>query len=138
MTRFGITIALAATFAAAVSDGANSRDRSSGANEYRISCAGCHGPDGRGDGPAARSLPRRPTDLTKLEERNDYEFPYLKVFQVIDGRTVVVDHGTREMPVWGRRYLDDIGESRGPYGGEAAVRKRIEALVRHVQALQER
>lgn len=138
MRRFGLTVAVAATMAAAIGDDASAQGRSTGAEEYRISCAGCHGPDGRGNGPEARSLPRMPTDLTKLEERNDYAFPYLKVFQVIDGRTVVADHGTREMPVWGRRYLDDIGESRGPYGGEAAVRERIEALVRYVQTLQER
>jgi mono/diheme cytochrome c family protein len=114
------------------------RDLSVGAAEYKLSCAGCHGVLGRGNGPMARSLTRRPTDLTKLEEANDYQFPFLKVFQVIDGRATLPDHGTREMPVWGRRYVEDIGDSRGPYGSEAAVRERIEALVRHVQSLQER
>jgi len=34
-----------------------------GARLYRESCAGCHGPTGAGDGPAAGSLPRPPADL---------------------------------------------------------------------------
>jgi putative copper export protein/mono/diheme cytochrome c family protein/peroxiredoxin len=34
-----------------------------GATLYAEHCASCHGPDGRGDGPAGRALPRRPPDL---------------------------------------------------------------------------
>jgi mono/diheme cytochrome c family protein len=29
-------------------------------------CAACHGTEGRGDGPAASALPKRPKDLTKI------------------------------------------------------------------------
>jgi putative copper resistance protein D len=36
----------------------------SGMAIYREHCAGCHGPAGAGDGPAARGLPRPPADLT--------------------------------------------------------------------------
>jgi copper resistance protein D len=35
-----------------------------GAALYRTHCVGCHGPAGRGDGPAAAGLPKRPADLT--------------------------------------------------------------------------
>src|SRR5262249_26502493 len=35
-----------------------------GAALYPSHCAGCHGPTGRGDGPAAAGLPRPPADLT--------------------------------------------------------------------------
>ncbi len=138
MIRSGAVIALATLAAAAVAARADARELSPGASEYQLSCAACHGSRGRGNGPMARALAKKPTDLSKLEEANDYEFPYLKVFQVVDGRAMVTDHGTREMPVWGRRYVEDIGDSRGPYGSEAAVRDRIDALVRHVQSLQER
>jgi mono/diheme cytochrome c family protein len=117
---------------------AAAQHRTLAANEYRLSCQGCHGPRGKGDGPAARSLARKPADLTLLEQSNDYRFPYLKVFQAIDGRAVIPAHGAREMPVWGRRYVEDIGETYGPYGGEAAVRARIEGLVQYVRSLQER
>lgn len=35
-----------------------------GADVYAARCATCHGATGRGDGPAAKALPRPPTDLT--------------------------------------------------------------------------
>lgn len=131
-------VALITTFTLALGDPALGNDRERAANEYRISCQACHGPRGKGNGPMARHLATKPTDLTLLEQENNYEFPFLKVFQTIDGRAMIPAHGTREMPVWGRRYVEDIGETYGPYGGEAAVRARLLELVRHVQSLQER
>ncbi len=35
-----------------------------GSRLYAANCAGCHGSEGHGDGPAANSLPLRPADLT--------------------------------------------------------------------------
>lgn len=105
--------------------------------EFLNSCAVCHGTSGRGDGNLVNFLNVKPTDLTKLTANNDGKFPFLEVFQVIDGRTMVSGHGERDMPVWGRRYQEDIGESYGPYGGETAVRARILELVYYIQSIQE-
>ncbi|MEZ5815523.1 MAG: cytochrome C [Hyphomicrobiaceae bacterium] len=116
----------------------SAEDRYAVADEYRISCQVCHGARGKGDGPMASSLKKKPIDLTQLENNNDYKFPFLKVFMTIDGRTMIPAHGTREMPVWGRRYVEEIGDKYGPYGGEAAVRARVLELVYYVQSLQER
>ena len=80
----------------------------------------------------------KPTDLTLLAKKNDGQFPFLRVMQMIDGRTLVDAHGGREMPVWGQRYVADIGEKYGPYGGEAAVRARVLELVYYIQSIQQK
>src|SRR5512134_3746191 len=41
-----------------------SRHRARGARLYAAECASCHGPAGRGDGPAAAALTPVPADLT--------------------------------------------------------------------------
>jgi mono/diheme cytochrome c family protein len=82
----------------------------SGQEWYVTYCASCHGADAGGDGPAAEALVDRPTDLTRIAARNEGQFDAAGVASYIDGRSVVVAHGPREMPVWGRRF-DDRGES---------------------------
>jgi mono/diheme cytochrome c family protein len=69
--------------------------------EYLSSCAACHGEDGRGDGILASILKVPPADLTTLARRNGGYFPLTAVTEIIDGRTLIAAHGTREMPIWG-------------------------------------
>jgi mono/diheme cytochrome c family protein len=109
-----------------------------GAIEYRMSCAVCHGEDARGDGPLAQLLTVKPTDLTKLAERNNGRFPTVRVVETIDGRTQVGGHGTREMPAWGTRYAAEVGRDYGPYGSETVVKTRILELVHYLQTIQEK
>jgi len=109
-----------------------------GADEYRNSCAVCHGEDARGGGPLAKVLTVKPADLTQLAKRNDGVFPIEKVSETIDGRQQVGAHGTREMPVWGSRYEAEVGRRYGPYGSESAVKTRIHVLVRYLQSIQEK
>ena len=71
-----------------------------GKKEFLTACQPCHGKDGKGDGLAASHLARRPADLTKLSESNGGVFPFVRIFEMIDGRLDVVMHGPREMPVW--------------------------------------
>ena len=75
---------------------------------YMMYCASCHGADGRGDGPAASAFKREPTDLTTLT-RICGAFPLREVMSVIDGRRFVAAHGSREMPVWGERFVEELG-----------------------------
>ena len=42
---------------------------------FQESCAPCHGPSGRGDGPAGIALRTRPADLTRISVRNGGRFP---------------------------------------------------------------
>lgn len=108
-----------------------------GADEYAASCAVCHGEDGRGHGEFSRVLKVPPSDLTTLAKDNDGKFPFLDVFHIVDGRTLVDGHGTRDMPIWGRRYMEEVGEKFGPYGGEIAVRARVLELVHYIHSIQE-
>ncbi|WP_348642573.1 c-type cytochrome [Mesorhizobium sp. B2-4-6] len=79
---------------------AAAQQMSNGEQEYLNSCAVCHGVDGRGDGPMADVLRKRPADLTTLARRNGGEFPYWRVYATIDGRGLVPEHVERDMPIW--------------------------------------
>jgi hypothetical protein len=112
-----------------------------GRNEFLRSCASCHGVSGKGDGPVAKSLSPPPSDLTRLSETNNGVFPVSRVHEVIDGRIERLVHGTRDMPVWGERYMREMisPEYRdfvSKEWAEATVRRRILALVEYISTLQ--
>src|SRR5262245_18787271 len=71
---------------------------------FRSYCASCHGVDARGDGPVAAQLRVPPADLTRIAVRRGGHFEASEVAAYIDGRSEVLAHGRREMPVWGRVY----------------------------------
>ncbi|MFN3548704.1 MAG: c-type cytochrome [Mesorhizobium sp.] len=107
-----------------------------GEAEFLNSCAACHGDDGRGGGPIAGDLLKPPTDLTLLTRNNDGAFPYYRVFAVIDGRYLVPGHGDREMPVWGRQFIEDDARMFGTHGGELITTERIHELTSYIQSIQ--
>jgi len=79
--------------------------------------------------------------LTRLSEANNGVFPVSRVHEVIDGRVERLVHGTRDMPVWGDRYMQEMisPESRdwvSKEWNEAIVRRRILALVEYISTLQ--
>ena len=101
----------------------------SGKDLFYNNCASCHGVGGKGDGPLGQVLTIRPADLTTLAKRTGGKYPADKVYQMIDGRDPAVrGHGGPDMPVWG-----DIFNAKG---GTAAVKERVNALVRHIETLQ--
>jgi mono/diheme cytochrome c family protein len=111
------------------------------ADEYQNSCAVCHGPNGKGDGPMALFLTVKPPDLTTLAEKNRGNFPFEKVMRVIDGRGEIGAHGTRTMPIWGDRYLAEssaayMQEPYRSYTAEPFVRARILELTYYIQSIQ--
>ncbi|TIO04539.1 cytochrome c [Mesorhizobium sp.] len=112
------------------------QEMSYGEAEYLNSCAVCHGPEGKGDGPLGDELLKRPADLTQLSRQNGGEFPYWRVFAVIDGRYVLPEHGERDMPVWGRQFLPGDAKKYGPNAGEIVTTERIHELAGYVQRLQ--
>ena len=123
---------IALSFASVVA----AEDNLVGRSGFETACAVCHGASGQGDGEFAKVLTVRPPDLTGLSAANSGEFPYLKVFQIVDGRTTIQAHGVPIMPIWGDYFTREIGGSAGPFGTELLVRARIVALVDYVQSLQ--
>lgn len=109
-----------------------------GSGEFFISCASCHGVGARGNGNLAQYLNIKPTDLTMLSKKNGGEYPFLRIFQIIDGRTQVSGHGERIMPIWGDRYTKEGAVRYGAPGGEVAVRARVLELVYYIQSIQQK
>jgi cbb3-type cytochrome c oxidase subunit III len=105
-----------------------------GQREYQYSCAVCHGQDGSGSGPMAQLLKKSPPDLTQLRKNNRGQFPFWRVYRMIDGREEVMAHGTRTMPVWGAHFLSEAGG--GPLD-EDRVLGRILSLVYYLESLQD-
>jgi len=104
-----------------------------GGDTFLRYCAACHGPEGRGDGPLAASLTRPPSDLTQLAKNNNGHYDESAVMSVIDGRRQVVEHGTRDMPVWGAIFEEE--EKGTPYPAyQSLVRSRF--LVDYLATIQ--
>lgn len=104
--------------------------------EYEVACMPCHGIDGRGDGPLAKTLKVSPADLTQIKRSNGGEFPSKRIAEIIDGRAIVATHGKRDMPVWGNRYRVSIpGED--PAMVERRVRAQIDSLIGYLKSIQE-
>lgn len=109
------------------------RQVDSGAQTFRTYCVVCHGAQGRGDGPLASSMRRKPADLSEMAKRNGGEYPSELAFRTIDGRQPIRGHGGPDMPVWGDAFL----KSRA--GGNAeSVRETIESLVQFIGSIQAR
>jgi len=85
---------------------------------YQAYCAVCHGKDGKGEGPMAKGLKSKPTDLTQIAARSGGVFPMKPVQAIISGETEISgSHGTRQMPVWGPIFSqiawdEDLGKLR--------------------------
>jgi mono/diheme cytochrome c family protein len=100
-----------------------------GSDLYSEYCAVCHGKDGKGGGPAAVALTRRPSDLTQLARKNAGKFDALRVQLVITGSDVVAAHGSRDMPTWGTVFAS--------MSSDDGMRKlRINALLNHIEKMQ--
>ena len=110
-----------------------------GKAEYQSSCAACHGADGKGNGPLSGVLKSTPPNLTLLAKKNNGVFPVNAVYEMIDGRKAVEAHGTREMPIWGFRYMPSPYEAVYPSAAtEVAIRVRILAIVDYLNRIQEK
>ena len=102
-----------------------------GSQLFRSHCASCHGTDARGNGPLAEHLRNVPPDLTQFTEAQ---------WRNVPTRADTTHHRrTRCTRPRGPGYA---GLGRGLQGGggsnAAAVKARIEAVVRYLEGIQER
>jgi len=102
-----------------------------GRDLFQFYCAACHGADAKGHGPTAVALNTPPADLTRIAVKSGGVFPRQQIigFVTYGTPTVIVAHGTRDMPVWG-----PIFSALDP----SAVRTqmRIENLVLYIESIQ--
>src|SRR6202162_2478404 len=97
-------------------------------------CASCHGTDGLGDGPVAKSLATPPANLRKLSDKYGMPLPAHKIAEMIDGRDTARAHGSHEMPVWGEK-LYELGHGEK---GEAGISDVIAKLIAYLNTIQDR
>lgn len=108
-------------------DTAKRIDSVDGPRSFAEYCAVCHGPNGTGNGPAAKALKTPPADLTTLTARHG-TFSQNTVERKILGTDSVLEHGTREMPIWGPAF-------RAMETDEAA-KLRVHNLVQYIRSIQ--
>jgi mono/diheme cytochrome c family protein len=101
-------------------------------------CAACHGLEGRGDGPIGQMLKTPAPNLAMIAQRNGGTYPVEKIYDIIEGSSVVAAHGTRDMPLWGDRYRRDA-KPQTPDQSDVATQQaqqRILSLVYYLGTLQ--
>lgn len=104
-----------------------------GRSFYLESCAPCHGRYARGDGPVVPSLTTPPPDLTLIAARRNGAFPLEELGAIISGDAMAVAHGSREMPVWGKRFAEEEG---GDTLTDRLVMGRVRMLLYYLQTVQ--
>ena len=125
-----ITLPWAVPVSATQQPATSAKSVPAGSGLFATYCVVCHGADGKGTGPLADSLKRRPSDLTLLAKSNGGTYPRDQVAKIIDGREGVKGHGGGDMPVWGDAF------ERSADAGPQAVKDRIDALVEYLAGMQ--
>jgi mono/diheme cytochrome c family protein len=105
----------------------------SGEELFMRYCAACHGTDARGTGPVAQTLNKRVPDLTQLVAQADGVFPDAAIRDAIDGRSMAISHGTRQMPVWGYEFWVEEGAD---VIAEQTAREMINRIVVYLETIQ--
>jgi mono/diheme cytochrome c family protein len=103
-----------------------------GPDLFRAHCAACHGPEGKGNGPAGAALKTKPADLTLLAKNNGGKFPTQRVQKFISGEDPSLpSHGSREMPVWGPIF-HQVEEDQD-FGNV-----RLQNLIKYLETIQQK
>ncbi len=126
-----IAIALVTLLAACVPE-----EPPTGPEDFASYCAACHGTGGRGDGPMAATLDRRPADLTGLAHRNGGTFPTTRVMAKIWGYTGG-RAGAGIMPNFGPLFEGGLIPYDGGDGIKTPTPVRLVQIAEYLKLLQE-
>ena len=147
MTKHPMKLLMIANIILVLDLAALAQEADFGQFEFQASCATCHGVDGKGTGPFREYIKAVPADLTMLAKKNGGVFPISTVYDAIYGINAIVAHGTRDMPIWGYRYMLESNTRLFPkpsdkainfvYDPEAVVRTRILALIDYLKRIQQ-
>jgi mono/diheme cytochrome c family protein len=102
-----------------------------GAEDYKESCAACHGADAKGGGDLGGKLFKKPVDLTLLAQQNGGLFPFRRVFDAIAGDVPVEGHDTMHMPKYAERMKREDFEP-----GYNRAHLRILELTHYLESIQ--
>lgn len=103
----------------------------SGAELYQEMCASCHGAEGEGSGPAARSLTVYPPPLNTLDRAGVPQEHWTYVIQApCEDSHHWGPQGAETMPCWSRVF-------RQALGNDAAAMLITAKLTNHLQEIQE-
>ncbi len=152
MTKVAMRLAMLAGVVFGFSSTVLAQEFDAGKYEYQLGCAACHGIDGKGGGPVSSVVKVPPPDLTVLAKKNNGVFPFKSVYEVIEGQKVVMAHGTRQMPIWGNRFIPDVKLAADgwvrimrrdkfmhpSFDIETIVRMRILAVIDYLNRIQEK
>ena len=64
-----------------------------GAKVFKANCETCHGPQGRGDGPAGQALDPKPRDLSELQARVEDDYLFWRIAEGKPGTSMVAWKG---------------------------------------------
>ena len=99
-----------------------------GVDTYKEYCAACHGPNAKGNGPAASALKTAPPDLTTIAKRKG-KFSASDIEVRIVGKSLPASHGNTDMPLWGHVF--------DAFNSDPNVAKlRVNNLVDYIKSLQ--
>ena len=103
--------------------------------DYATYCAACHGPSGRGNGPAAVGMQPAPADLTVLASQNGGVFPKSRVMGQLVGYTM--GRSESHMPVFDALRDGPVVMYDDGSGQRVATPARLVALADYIQTLQQ-
>jgi mono/diheme cytochrome c family protein len=114
-------------------DGPDEAVLGQGKSDFQWHCTTCHGADGKGGGPMAKMLIKRPADLTTIAKQKGGTFPFWEVYRVIAGNEEVPGHETFQMPNFWRRFNKDEKD-----WGFLPPQVRVLMLTHYVESLQKK